>query len=315
MKNNILIVENDKRNVDSIKSILGREGVTIYTSDTRPGPGLVGAVIENEIDVILLSLDKPGADGCGLIEELQNTERTKDVPVIVIIDGSAFSCIKETLDAGAYDYIKMPPDPVELVVRVHAALRYKTKIDMLRDTAERDALTRLFNKWYFNRVIEEHVQKLRCYPDGLALVMLDCDHFKKINDNYGHMAGDVVLSSVANAMSKSVKQNDVVCRFGGEEFCIILPDTTKSQAYEITERIRRNISKIIFNFKDETVKITISSGISHSDSSDKKTASRLINESDIALYSAKNNGRDRTEVFWNENEYSVNSERTAVSEG
>ena len=151
---------------------------------------------------------------------------------------------------------------------------------------------------YFNKIIAEHILKIRGYKNGVALVMLDCDHFKRINDNYGHMAGDVVLATVANAMEKSVKATDVVCRFGGEEFAIIYPDTSKSQAFEVTERVRVNVSKIDFKFKNENVKMTISCGIGHMDRDNIKTASKLITESDTALYQAKNNGRNRTETAW-----------------
>jgi len=291
----ILIIENEEV-TEFTKILLEAEDITVFLP--LPGKDLVETVIANEIDVILMSMESPYSNGQELIIELQNMERTKDIPILILCGTFCMGDMKGTLECGAHDFIKKPVDPADLISRVHSACKFKNKIDTLKDSAERDSLTKLYNKRYFNNAIEEHISKINNYENGLALVMLDCDLFKRINDNYGHMAGDVVLAGVANAMSKSVKQNDVVCRFGGEEFCIILPDTTKEHAYEITERIRRNIARIDFKFKDDAVTITISSGISHMDRSNKKTASRLINESDTALYVAKNSGRDRTEVAW-----------------
>jgi len=296
LKSKILIIENSVTCTNLLKNILEHQGAVAYTSQT--GANIQDVVIDNDIDIVLLSMVLPGADGFEIIRSLQEMERTKDIPVIMLSSFTSVDKVKEALESGAYDYIKKPPDPVELVARIHAALRFKTKMDMLKDYAERDALTNLYNKFYFSKVIDEYIAKTRAFTNGLALVMLDCDFFKKINDLYGHMAGDVVLSGVANAMVKSVKSTDVVCRFGGEEFCIILPDTTKSQAFRVTERIRRNISKIVFRFCDETVGITISGGISHTDLYNIKTAPQLIQEADTALYDAKRNGRNRTEVCW-----------------
>ena len=296
----ILIAENSITSVSLIKSILEKEDVEVFTSTT--GRDVVDLVLDNDISVLLLSMILPELNGIEIIKTLQNMERTKDVPVIMLSSFTSVGNIKEALDSGAYDYIKKPPDPVELVARIYAALRFKAKIDMLKDYAERDALTKLYNKWYFNRAVDEYAAKTSIFKNGLALIMIDCDYFKKINDNYGHIAGDAVLAGVANAMVKSVKSTDVVSRFGGEEFAIILPDTSKSQAYRITERIRRNISKIIFKFKNETAKITVSCGIGHSDIEKIKTAPELVHESDTALYKAKANGRNRTEVFWKNEE-------------
>jgi len=300
MNPRVLIVENSITSINLIKNILEQQGTVVFTTQTALH--VEDLVLDNDIDIILLSLILPGSSGLEIIKALQDMERTKDIPVIILSSFTSVSKVKEALDCGAYDYIRKPPDPVELIARIHAALRFKAKMDMLKDYAERDSLTKLYNKFYFNKVIEEFVSKTQLYENGLALVMLDCDFFKRINDVYGHMAGDVVLAGVANAMTKSVKSTDVVCRFGGEEFCIILPDTTKNQAFRITERIRRNISKIDFNFRDEKVKITISNGISHSSADNYKTASILIHEADTALYAAKHNGRNRTEVSWKEEE-------------
>jgi len=292
----VLIIENSITATILIKDILEQQGIVVHTSQS--GANIQNLVIDNDIDVVLLSMILPGMNGFDIIRSMQEMERTKDIPVIMLSSFTSVARVKEALDCGAYDYIRKPPDPVELVARIHAALRFKKKLDTLKDYAERDALTCLYNRYYFHQALEEFALKTHVYVNGLALVMLDCDLFKKINDVYGHMAGDVVLSGVANAISKSVKSTDVVCRFGGEEFCIILPDTTKSQAYRITERIRRNIGKITFNFFGETVGITISGGVSHTDAGNIKTAPQLIHEADTALYSAKNNGRNRTEVFW-----------------
>jgi len=299
MGSKILVIDSDADSAGLVKSVLENENVTVRAMDSAAGA--VNRIIEEEIDAILLSADilNAGGNSHTFLSELQNTEKTKDIPVIIINDPGIFSApeIKKALDNGAYDFINKPSDPFELTARAKAALKFKTRIDALKESAERDSLTKLYNKRHFNEVIEKHISRIMEYEHGLALVMIDGDHFKKINDNYGHTAGDAVVAALANAMDKSVKSTDIVCRFGGDEFSIILPDTSESQAFEITERIRRNVSRIVFNFKNEEVKTTVSSGVSHSDSDNIKTAPRIINEADAALYKAKHNGRNRTEIF------------------
>jgi diguanylate cyclase (GGDEF)-like protein len=135
------------------------------------------------------------------------------------------------------------------------------------------------------------------YNKGISLLIVDCDYFKRINDLYGHPSGDAVLSAIGKALNQSIEKKDYAFRWGGEEFCVILTDTSPFQAYVAAEKIRKGIEGISFTFNDEAVAVTASIGINHTLYNDDKTGIELVNGADIALYEAKHNGRNQTVVY------------------
>lgn len=302
MEAKILIVDDSITCAQFFKSVLEQEKHTVIIS--TDGKNVVDLVVKHNIDIVLLDIIMPEIDGYEILNILQSTDSTQDVPIVTITSLTSALDVKKALDHGALDFIRKTSEPIEVIARVHSALRLKRKQDLIKHNAQRDPLTQLYNKQFLNETLERLISnkdKARHYK-GIALLMIDCDYFKKINDRYGHTSGDMVLSSVANAMVKSVKSTDYVCRFGGEEFCVISPNTTSFQAYMIAERIRKNIEKIPFVFQGETVTVTVSCGVSHADCNDDKSSLRLVNESDLALYKAKGNGRNQTMLFSEDDE-------------
>lgn len=177
------------------------------------------------------------------------------------------------------------------------ALELKQANDQLRTLAYKDALTGLFNKRYFQDILATEISRANRYIHPLALMMIDIDFFKKVNDTYGHPAGDFVLHEVAQTMQNLVRNCDIVARYGGEEFAIILPETPGTSAKVLANRIRRGVEHLENNFEHKSIPVTISCGIASCDFKGKKMSpSEFVKYSDQALYRAKNNGRNRVEI-------------------
>ena len=155
-----------------------------------------------------------------------------------------------------------------------------------------DGLTHTFLRRYFLVRFREELSRSEEWGLNLSIIMVDLDRFKDINDSFGHLAGDVVLREVADILKKNVREIDLVARFGGEEFCILLPETDSAGAYAVAERIRKAVNDYIIKAYDESIKITISMGIS-SFPRDSRVMEDLIESADRALYRAKREGRNR----------------------
>jgi len=177
------------------------------------------------------------------------------------------------------------------------ALELKLANDRLRDLAYRDALTGLFNHRYFKDIMESELERAARYQHPFSLILIDIDFFKKVNDTFGHHAGDQVLREVADTLVKLLRSCDIVARYGGEEFAIILPETTGCSARILSQRVRRGIEQLGVHYDTHTIQVTISCGIASCDfTNTKMTLEDFIKQSDQALYRAKGNGRNRVEM-------------------
>jgi two-component system cell cycle response regulator len=157
----------------------------------------------------------------------------------------------------------------------------------------RDELTGLYNRRYFNEVIEKEVSRAMRYENDLVLCMIDLDYFKKINDTYGHLAGDITLSEIAGILKKCVRKSDICCRYGGEEFTVIMTNTDIKGVEKVSERFRKMVAKRLFNYNASKFHCTVSVGIAAYNPKLKQSSTELLEASDIALYQAKAQGRNR----------------------
>ncbi|MDR3629456.1 MAG: GGDEF domain-containing protein [Desulfocapsaceae bacterium] len=177
------------------------------------------------------------------------------------------------------------------------AIELKRSNDKLRELALRDGLTSLYNHRYFYEVLETQIQNSKRYGHPLSLMILDIDHFKKVNDTYGHPVGDLVLRETSKTLVKLVRRSDIVARYGGEEFAIILPETGLASARVLAQRLRRGVEQQTVQYDDKLISVTISIGLVSSDMNDAEIMREsFIFKSDHALYKAKSNGRNRVEV-------------------
>jgi diguanylate cyclase (GGDEF)-like protein len=250
---------------------------------------------ELQPDLVLLDVDLPMVTGFEVCQRLKQDPATATIPVIFLTGASEIYTKVQGFDLGAVDYVIKPFDPAELRARVRAALRTKRFHDLLSARSHVDGLTGIWNRSYFNQRMGEEVNAAQRYGRVVSLVMIDLDHFKSHNDAHGHPFGDQVLQTVGDVLHSFLRTTDAPCRFGGEEFALILTETDGEGALVTAERVRRRIAETPFRPKERHVQVTASLGVAVSTLFEKNalTMSAMVTAADDALYQAKHEGRDR----------------------
>jgi len=251
---------------------------------------------ETQPDLILLDVHMPEASGFDVCRDLKASSTTQNIPVIFLTGAADVDQKVLGFELGAVDYIQKPFDSAELNARVRAALRTKRFQDMLAQRAMIDGLTGLWNRTHFEMRLQEEVAATQRYDRPLSLIMLDVDHFKSLNDSHGHPFGDEVLQAVGEALAETARTSDWACRYGGEEFSLILRETNLEGAIILAERLRKLIEGLTLRNKGQDVRVTASFGVSSSElCMNPLDFSRrwLITSADGALYAAKHAGRNR----------------------
>lgn len=289
----ILVVDDNLNNIRLLTDILEDENFTVYTADN--GAAVLAMVHKLKPDVILLDIMMPGLDGFEVCKLLKNDFDIKDIPVIMVTAKTEGIDIKKSLEMGAFDYIKKPIDEIEVIARVQSAIQFKQTQDKLKEMAMKDGLTGLYNHALLIELFEKEIDKQQRNNGSISFAMIDIDNFKKINDTYGHISGDTVLKELSNILMSSVRGGDIVGRYGGEEFSIVFPGIDEQNAFQLCERIRKEVEDFNFEIGIETVKITISIGINFNELKGIINKREIIQKADEALYRAKHNGRNRVE--------------------
>lgn len=293
MISTILVVDDNYNNVRLLTDILEDENFTVFSTDN--GGSVVEMVHKLKPEVILLDIMMPGLDGFEVCRLLKSDFDIKDIPVIMVTAKTDGNDLKKALEIGAFDYIKKPIDEVEVIARVQSAIRFKQNQDKLVEMAMKDGLTGLYNHALLIDLFEKELAKARRNGGNISFAMADIDYFKIVNDTYGHMSGDIVLKEVSNIITSSVRSSDIVGRYGGEEFSIVIPEATEEDALQLCDKIRKRIADYNFNIGAESIKITASFGVFFKESTAFIMASEIIQKADEALYRAKRNGRNRVE--------------------
>lgn len=254
-----------------------------------------------EYDLIIVSLGMRGFDGLRLCSQLRSLPQGRHVPILVIVSDGDKRKLNQALEMGVNDYMSRPVDLNEMLARVRTQLRKKRYADALRQNVElslemaiTDQLTNLHNRRYMSRHLDNLVQQAKDNEKPLSFAFMDIDFFKQVNDTYGHDTGDEVLKEFARRISANVRGIDLACRFGGEEFVVVMPDTDLSFAYAVAERLRKQIEcePMTVSCAPGALKITVSIGISTLDGPE-DTGEKLLHRADQALYRAKGAGRNR----------------------
>jgi diguanylate cyclase (GGDEF)-like protein len=250
---------------------------------------------ELRLDLVLLDVDLPLITGFEVCRRLKEDPKTGDVPIIFLSGASEIYTKVQGFDLGAIDYVTKPFDPAELRARVRAALRMKRFHDLLLARSHVDGLTGVWNRSYFNQRFGEEISAAKRYDRVVSLVMLDIDSFKSLNDKYGHPFGDQVLQGLGDILHSSLRSTDAPCRYGGEEFALILTETGHEGALVSAERIRQRLCEHAFRPDERHVQVTASFGVACSTLFDRETLtlSRMVTAADDALYQAKHEGRNR----------------------
>ncbi len=287
-KEKILIIDDNIENIKLAANIIKNEDRIIWTAlNGKNGIEISKTRIP---DLILLDIQMPEMDGFEVCNELKSSEITKEIPVIFMTTRGDEASIEKAFEIGAVDYIVKPIKRNEVIARVRTHLMLSRTIKDLERAAYTDGLTKLYNHNKIFNVLEHEIIRADRYGGKLSIMMADIDFFKKVNDNYGHSIGDLVLEGVAAEISKTIRNIDIAGRYGGEEFLIIFLEVSKDESYIGAERIRKNIEKMEF---ERNFKITISGGIAQYTG---ETILEFIEKADKNLYKAKNNGRNRIEL-------------------
>ncbi len=296
----IFIIDDNEEQTDRLKTSLG-EGYEIASeSDSEVA---LGRVRSGDFDLIIVNLSIENMDPLRLCSSIRSFEETRLTPILAVVRQGDTRKLVRALDIGVNDYLTRPVGRSELMARVSTQLRHKLYVDQLRSSfqaslemAVTDQLTGLYNRRYLASHLSAMFDRSTWTERPLSTMILDIDHFKQINDTYGHDAGDVVLKEFADCIGKSVRGIDLACRYGGEEFLVAMPDTDLAFAGIIAERLRQEIAakKFMINGGRDTVEVTVSIGISSTENGpDGDTAQKLIKRADEALYEAKTTGRNR----------------------
>ena len=304
MPEKILVVDDDAAVRREISKDLESAGYQVVTGEN--GQEALAKVRDERPDLIIMDVEMPGMGGRETCRIIKANKSFGFVPILLVTARQDVQTKVEGLEMGADDYLMKPLNYLELIARVKSMLRMKALQDELLGTNEKlknvnerlqelsmtDPLTGLYNRLFFHKRIDYEFQRADRYRCALALLMLDLDHFKQVNDTYGHPFGDYVLQKTASLLLKSVRQVDIVARYGGEEIVIACPETNMEQAKIVAERIRSNMDKAEFSSDGSTTHVTCSLGIAVCPREDIKTADDLLRAADEALYRAKQAGRN-----------------------
>ncbi|MEZ5872290.1 MAG: PleD family two-component system response regulator [Nitratireductor sp.] len=300
-KGKVLVVDDRSSSYERIVKFLATEhSVTVVTN---PQEALFRAADE-EFDAAVISMSLYDFDALRLCSQLRSLERTRMLPILVISDSEQESSVIRALELGVNDYIRRPIDRNEMLARVRTQVKRKRYNEKLRDSVQAtiemavtDGLTGLHNRRYLDSHLTGMFDKAVGRNKPLSLIICDIDFFKRVNDTYGHDVGDEVIREFATRIRKNVRGIDLACRFGGEEFVVVMPDTDLALAKVVAERIRQEVCEHPFIVQEgrEQLPITVSIGLSTIEVAG-DSPERMLKRADVALYNAKRGGRNQVFV-------------------
>jgi len=298
----ILIVDEQERVVERISKALASVGTLSFIMG---GDDVSERARERSYDLIIVSLSMKHTDGLRVCSKLRGYEETRYVPILVMVDDGNAKMLVRALEMGVNDYVVRPVDRLEFLARVKTQLKRKGYADKLWENfhvsmqmATTDKVTGLYNRHYMTSHLETQLQSSRAKDKEISLMMLDIDHFKKVNDTYGHAIGDKVLAEFSQRIVQNIRGVDLAARYGGEEFVVIMPETSQEWALMVAERLRKCMEDVLFleeDAKHQALLVTVSIGVVTSKSED-HTTEKLLALADQALYEAKDSGRNRVKV-------------------
>ncbi|WP_431859704.1 PleD family two-component system response regulator [Azospirillum sp.] len=297
-KARVLVLEDSALDLEKITDTLARDSNHVVAAET--GARALERALSDDFELVIISLTLLNEDGLRLCSQLRSHERTRQVPILLVVDEGDLNRIAKGLELGANDYVIKPIDRNELLARVRTQIRRKRYQERLRANYEQslsmaltDSLTGVFNRRYVSAHLPRLLDRAIDNHKPVSVLMFDIDHFKVVNDTYGHDVGDEVLKEVATRASRNLRTFDLVARLGGEEFIVILPDTDGEGAATVAERLRQRIGDTPFAVSAPVgeIAVTVSVGVSIGGRLG-DTAEAVVKRADEALYDAKRRGRN-----------------------
>ena len=302
----ILVVDDEPVSRNILEKFLHKAGYQVVAAEN--GLEALQVLKDNFIPIVITDWMMPEMDGLELCKAIRKTNFPGYIFSILITSRDSKEDIVAGLESGADEYLTKPFNNAELRARLYTAERIlklekslKKANEEIRQLSITDPLTNCFNRGYLNQRLPHEISRSRRYSRPLSIIMCDIDHFKKINDAYGHQVGDEILKKLVESIKSEIRVGvDWIARYGGEEFIIVVPETNLEGAEVLAERLRQTVSKEIVKAEKKNLSITASFGVTCFDCSkhsDKTYSETMIKEADSSLYQAKNEGRNRVKVF------------------
>ena len=299
MDERILIVDDDENIRESMSEFIERAGYPTFSATSAESA--IKLLKNSPMDVMITDIILPGIDGLELTDIIKSDY---DIDVIVMTGYSSEYSYEEAINKGAADFVFKPVRFEELLLRLKRVLRERnlakereSMLGKLQNLAITDGLTKLQNSRHFYNQLSMEVGRSNRYNHPLSLLLLDIDHFKGYNDNYGHLEGDRVLVRIAQVIKSCLRTMDSAYRYGGEEFTIILPETNAKEALIVAERLRSAVEAETFGPSPGTpVKVTISVGVTEYAKNENK--SDFVHRADQAMYGSKESGRNSVSILY-----------------
>jgi len=299
----ILLVDGQPRHMERLSQFLQDAGHHVQAVGNVQA-ALTLSQTDSHLDLVIVGIDVGGQDGLRLCSQLRSQETTRHVPILLVLEDMDLPRLAKGLDLGVTDYLFKPVDKNELKARVRTQIRRRRYHDRLRSMLDRsvslaftDPLTGAYNRRFLETHLDQRLLEAIETSKPLSLAIFDIDHFKSVNDVHGHAAGDSVLKAVVDRIARNVRTIDLLVRYGGEEFVLIMPDTVEDQATAVADRLRMKIAEapIVVGEAAVPLSITVSMGVA-SLTSRNETLDQLLERADAALYAAKRSGRNRVIV-------------------
>ena len=293
----ILLIDNDVRHAERLRGYLaGSNQVDVLAN---PADAVL-AVGSGNYELALVSMALGEFDPLRVCSQMRTVEQSRTLPIILMADEADRPRVVRGLDLGVNDFIMRPVERNELQARVRTQIRRQRYATELRQSvtntlalAVTDELTGLYNRRYFDRHLALMLEKAREQDRDMALMLIDMDFFKAVNDTHGHDTGDAVLREFALRLRRNIRGVDLACRFGGEEFVVLMPDTDYRQAQNVAERVRTAVAERNFDVGGgQALSVTVSVGVALNESAH-DTPEMILKRADVALYRAKREGRNR----------------------
>lgn len=292
----IILVDSDPRHAERIKGYLDRTNMVDMLLDPSDAVMAVGG---GTYELAIVSMSLGDFDPLRVCSQMRTIEQSRTLPIILVAEDADRPRVIRALDLGVNDFIMRPVERNELLARVRTQVRRQRFAAELRRSvshtlalAVTDELTGLYNRRYFDRHLSLMLEKARQQERDMAVMLIDLDYFKAVNDTHGHDIGDAVLREFADRLRRNIRGVDLACRFGGEEFVVLMPDTDYQQAQGVAERVRLAVAESPFDASGIPLGVTVSVGVALNESLE-DTPELLLKRADVALYRAKRTGRNR----------------------
>jgi two-component system cell cycle response regulator len=296
----ILVIDDNEYSVRMMKDIYAET----YDITLEPDMDEAQVLIRGgDYDLVVISLDSASHDPLRLCSKIRSFEETRQLPILTLVDETDKDKLLKGMEIGINDYVMRPIDANELIVRTRTQILRKQYQDRLRHNFHRsmelavtDSLTGLYNRRYMSNHLDAMLQRAKIDYKPVCVMIMDIDFFKQVNDDHGHDVGDEVIREFSARMGASVRGIDLACRYGGEEFVVVMPDTDLSVASSVSERLRRQISEKPFSAAKGSLQLELTCSIGVTVSQEGENSESLLKRADDALYKAKRDGRNRVVV-------------------